>query len=59
MDRQFDGTKESRPPPHFSRSDVYSQVKDITPFLGKQKHGVHEDDKGVWNKRSLLWELEY
>ena len=60
MDRQFDGTRESQnPPAHFSGSDVYSQVKDVTPVLGKRKRGVHEDDEGIWNKKSILWELEY
>ena len=65
MDRQFDGTRESRnPPPHFSGIDMYRQVKDVTPVLDKRKHGVdHEgdddDDEGIWNKKSMLWELEY
>ena len=60
MDRQFDGTRESRSPPaHFLVSDVYSQVKDVTPVLSKRKRGVHGDDEGIWNKKSILWELEY
>jgi len=38
MDRQFDGTRESQtPPPYLSGSDVYSQLKDIPPDLGKKK----------------------
>jgi hypothetical protein len=38
MDRQFDGTRESRtPPPYLSGTDVYSQLKDIPPDLGKKK----------------------
>ena len=63
MDRQFDGTRESRnPPAHFSGSDVYGQVKDVTLVLGKRKRGVdHEgdDDEGILNKKSIVWELEY
>ena len=65
MDKQFDGTREIRnPPPHFSGSDVYKQVKDVRTVLGKQKRGVdHEGDdghdEGIWNKKSILWELEY
>jgi len=52
MDRQFDGTRESRnPPPHFSGTDVYRQDKDVTPVLGKRKRGDdHEgdnDDEGI------------
>ena len=36
MDKQFDGTRETRnPPPHFSGSDVYRQVKDVSIVLGK------------------------
>ena len=40
-------------------------MKDVTPVLDKRKHGVdHEgddddDDEGIWNKKSMLWELEY
>ena len=65
MDKQFDGTRETRnPPPHLSGSDVYKQVKDVRTVLGKRKRGVdHEgDDDGqerIWNKKSILWELEY
>ena len=66
MDKQFDGTRETRnPPPHLSGSDVYKQVKDVRTVLGKRKRGVdHEGDdddhdEGIWNKKSILWELEY
>ena len=66
MDKQFDGTRETRnPPPHLSGSDVYKQVKDVRTVLGKRKCGVdHEGDddghdEGIWNKKSILWELEY
>ena len=66
MDKQFDGTRETRNlPPHLSGSDVYKQVKDVKIVLDKRKHGVdHEgddddDDEGIWNKKSMLWELEY
>ena len=43
---------------------MYKQVKDVRTVLGKQKRGVdHEGDdghdEGIWNKKSMLWELEY
>ena len=38
---------------------MYSQIKDVTPVLSKRKRGVHGDDEGIWNKKSILWELEY
>ena len=66
MDKQFDGTRETiDPPPHLSGSDVYKQVKDVRTVLGKRKRGVdHEGDddghdEGIWNKKSILWKLEY
>ena len=61
MDKQFDGTRETRnPPPHLSGSDVYKQVKDVRTVLGKQKRGVDQEgdddghDEGIWNKKSIL-----
>jgi len=66
MDKQFNGTRETRnPPPHFSGKDVYRQVKDVSIVLGNQKRGVDQGgdddchDEGIWNKKSILWELEY
>ena len=66
MDKQFDSTRETRnPPPYFSGSGVYRQVKDVRTVLGKQKRGVdHEGDddghdEGIWNKKFILQELEY
>ena len=45
MDKQFDGTRETRNhPPHFLGSDVYKEVKDVKTVLGKRKRGV--DHKG-------------
>ena len=41
---------------------MYGQVKDVTLVLGKRKRGVdHEgdDDEGILNKKSIVWELEY
>ena len=42
---------------------MYRQDKDVTPVLGKRKRGVDrkgdDDDEGIWNKKSILWELEY
>lgn len=64
MAHQFDGTRERREPPqHVSGSEVYDQVKDMAPgVLGKRKragNGQDEEELGIWNKISLLWELEY
>ena len=44
---------------------MYRQVKDVTTVLGKRKRGVDHEadddghDEGIWNKKSILWELEY
>ena len=70
VDCQFDGEKEERmAPPHVSRVELHLQVKDIKTIeelpkktiLGKRKKrdGEEEDGQGMWNKKSILWELEY
>ena len=66
MDKQFDGTRKTKnPKPHLSGSDVYKQVNDVRTVLGKRKRGVDQGgddnchDEGIWNKKSILWELEY
>ena len=54
-----------------SRELVHLQVKDIKTIeelpkliekiIGKRKKqdGEEEDEQGMWNKKSILWELEY
>ena len=56
-------------PPHVSGVDLHLQMKDIKTIeelpkktiLGKRKKrdGEEEDGQGMWNKKSILWELEY
>ena len=56
-------------PPHVSGVELHLQVKDIKTIeelpkktiLGKRKKrdGEEEDGQGMWNKKSILWELEY
>ena len=56
-------------PPHVSGVELHMQVKDIKTIeelpkktiLGKRKKrdGEEEDGQGMWNKKSILWELEY
>ena len=56
-------------PPHVSGVELHLQVKDIKTIeelpkktiLGKRKkrYGEEEDGQGMWNKKSILWELEY
>jgi hypothetical protein len=48
---------------------VYSKVKDIKTIeelpkltqktLGKRKKRDGEEEEGMWNKKLILWELEY
>jgi hypothetical protein len=73
MDCQFNGEKEHRAAPlHVTGDLILLQVKDIKTIeelpkmtekiLGKRKKrdGEEEEDgKGIWNKKSILWELEY
>ena len=70
MDCQFDGEKENRMAPlHVSGEEVHLQVKGIKTIeelpkktiLGKRKKwdGEEEDGHGMWNKKSILWEVEY
>ena len=45
------------PPRHFSREE---SVKDINIFLGKRKQSSKDDEQlGMWNKKLILFELEY
>ena len=72
MDCQFNGEKENRAASlHVSGELVHLQVKDIKTIeelpkliekiIGKRKKrdGEEEDGQGMWNKKSILWELEY
>jgi hypothetical protein len=60
MMSQFEGTREKASPPrHFSGQDVYDKVKDINVVLGKRKRSSTSDENGMWNKKSILWELDY
>ena len=70
MDCQFDGEKEDQmAPPHVSGVELHLQVTDIKTIdelpkktiLGKRRKqdGEEEDGLGMWNKKSILWELEY
>jgi hypothetical protein len=70
MDCQFNGAKENREAPlHVTGYVVYSKVKDIKTIeelpkltqktLGKRKKRDGEEEEGMWNKKLILWELEY
>jgi hypothetical protein len=70
MDCQFNGEKENREALlHVTRDLVHLKVKDIKTIeelpkltekpLGKRKKRYGEEEEGMWNKKSILWELEY
>jgi hypothetical protein len=70
MDCQFNGEKDNRETSlHLTRDLVHLKVKDIKTIeelpkltektLGKRKKRDGEEEKGMWNKKSILWELEY
>jgi hypothetical protein len=71
MDCQFNGEKENREALlHVTRDLVHLKVKDIKTIeelpkltektLGKRKkRDGEEEEEGMWNKKSILWELEY
>jgi hypothetical protein len=70
MDCQFNGEKENREAPlHVTRDLLHLKVKDIKTIeelpklteksLGKRKKRDGEEEEGIWNKKSILWELEY
>ena len=61
MDKQFDGTREKAlPPRYFSGEDVHNQVKNINVVLDKRNQSSKDDELlGMWNKKSILFELEY
>jgi hypothetical protein len=72
MDCQFNGKKESREASlHVTGVLVHFKVKDIKTIeelpkvtektLGKRKKrdGEEEEEEGMWNKKSILWEPEY
>jgi hypothetical protein len=70
MDCQFIGEKENREASFQVTGDVvHLKVKDIKTIeelpkltekpLGKRKKWDGEEEEGMWNKKSILWELEY
>jgi hypothetical protein len=71
MDYQFNGEKEDRGAPlHVTGYLVYLKVKDVKTIkelpkltektLGKRKkQDGEEEEEGMCNKNSILWELEY
>jgi hypothetical protein len=71
MDCQFNGEKENREALlHVTGDLVHLKVNDITTIeelpkltektLGKRKkRDGEEEEEGMWNKKSILWELEY
>jgi hypothetical protein len=70
MDCQFNGEKENREASfHVTGDLVHLKVKDIKNIeelpkltvitLGKRKKRDGEEEEGMWNKKSILWELEY
>jgi hypothetical protein len=70
IDCQFNGEKENREAPlHVTGDLVHSKVKDIKTIeelpkliektLGKRKKQDGEEEEGMWNKKSILWEVEY
>jgi hypothetical protein len=70
MDCQVNGEKENREVSlHVTGDLVHLKVKDIKTIeelpkltekpLGKRKTRDGEEEEGMWNKNSILWELEY
>jgi hypothetical protein len=71
MDCQFNGEKENREAPlHVTGDLVHLKVKDMKIIeelpklnektLGKRKkRDGEEEEEGMWNKKSILWGLEY
>jgi hypothetical protein len=70
MDCQFNGEQDNREASlHVTRELVHLKVKDIKTTgelprltektLGKRKKRNGEEEEGMWNKKSILWELEY
>jgi hypothetical protein len=70
MDWKFNGKKENREVSlHVTGNLVHLKVKDIKTIkelpkltektLGKRKKWDGEEQEGMWNKKSILWELEY
>jgi hypothetical protein len=70
MDCLFNGEKENREALlHVTGDLVHLKVKDIKTIeelpkltektLGKRKKRDGEEEEGMWNKKSILWELEY
>jgi hypothetical protein len=70
MDCQFNGEKVNREAPlHVTGGLVHLKVKDIKTIeelpkltdktLGKRKKRDGEEEEEMWNKKSILWELEY
>jgi hypothetical protein len=72
MDCQFNGEKENREAPlHVIRDLVHLKVKNIktmeelpkltkkTLDKRKKRDGEEEEEEGIWNKKSILWELEF
>jgi hypothetical protein len=66
MDCQFNKEKENREVAlHVTRDLVHLKVKDIKTIeelprltektLGKRKKRDGEEEKGMWNKKSILW----
>jgi hypothetical protein len=67
MDCQFNGEKDNREALlHVTRDLVHLKVKDIktieelpklteNPWQKKKRDG--EEEEGMWNKKSILWEL--
>jgi hypothetical protein len=70
MDCQFNGEKENQEALlRVTRDLVHLKVKDFRTIeelpkltekaLGKRKKRDSEEEEGMWNKKSILWELEY
>jgi hypothetical protein len=71
MDCHFNGEKNNREVPlYLTRDLVHLKVRDIKTIeelpkmtektLGKRKkQDGEEEEEGMWNKKSILWELEY
>jgi hypothetical protein len=70
MDCQFNGEKENRDESlHVTRDLIHLKVKDIKTIeelpkltektFGKRKKRDGEEEEGMWNKKSIIWGLEY
>ncbi|KAL6654637.1 hypothetical protein ACP70R_008102 [Stipagrostis hirtigluma subsp. patula] len=60
MKDQFDGTTEKASAPrHFTGEYLHKEVSKVSSILGKRKRNAKSNEKEMWKKKSILWELPY